>query len=257
MSSSLIRPIENNAPPDEKADALLETIPRPPFFTSIVAPRQRGKTTLLINMLTSPHFYYEYFDLILLFSVSFETDYKWKDEVVQKMMKRRKSPVLIPFTFFDPVMVDEILSLIKKENTDEDKPLGIKTLLVFDDMITEGICSNTQIGPVERAAIRLRHIGVSTIIVSQKYKMISKKTRENTSNWIVFRLSREEMMEFAKERAGVMEPNDFYKLVHYACCSQEHAFVHINDQQRDQQKRFIRNFDTYLHVSESAFFTGW
>lgn len=255
MSRPLIEPIEESAPADDRIHLIPPTIPKPPFFCSIVAPRQSGKTTVLINLLTKDHFYRRYFDLVLVFSASIETDYKWKHPIVKEMEHSKRAPKLFTFSFFSEEMLNTILDAIKKENMgDKEKkepPLGLKVLLVFDDMITEGICSNTHIGPVERAAIRLRHIGISTIIVSQKYNMISKKTRENSCNWIFFDLSKEEMTQVARERCGNMDPQHFYRMLKHAV-SEPFSCVHVNDQVRDFKHKFIRNFDTFLVPAQQA-----
>src|SRR5271156_2656204 len=62
--------------PREVVHALL---PKPPFCLPIVAPRESGKTNLLVDLLLDRNKFFQFFEIIFIWSKSFFHDSKWRN----------------------------------------------------------------------------------------------------------------------------------------------------------------------------------
>lgn len=208
----------------------------------MVAPSGVGKTTLLMNMLCRPEYYGSKFakDHILIWSGTKLLDPLWSSPWVQQCFLDENI-----FDTFAQEHLQQVVEQIKKEREEGDlEPY----LFVFDDMITEGICSNVpwMIGMLEKLSMWGRHVGISTILLSQKYNMISKKIRlRDTIDWIIFKVSREELTDIVAEQSGRLE-KPVFRRVYELATSEPFSFLHISGQTQDPAQKYRKRFDSVL-----------
>jgi hypothetical protein len=227
------------------AKSLHPMLPGPPFFMLMVAPSGVGKTTLLMNMLCRPEYYGGKFeqDHVIIWSGTKTLDPIWSSPWVQRTFAEDNI-----FDSFSQEHLEQVVNQVKEERDSKDmRPY----LLVFDDMITEGICSNVpwMVGMLEKLSMWGRHVGISTILLSQKYNMISKKIRlRDTIDWIIFKVSQEELRDICEEQCGRLDKADFRKLYEYAT-AEPFSFMHISGKTQDPQQKYRKRFDSILSWS--------
>jgi hypothetical protein len=223
-------------------------LPRPPFYMLMVAPSGVGKTTLLMNMVCRPEYYGNKFepDHILVWCGTKDLDPIWSSPWIKRCVD--EDNILDEFS---QEKLQEVVDHVKKEREQGDlRPY----LFIFDDMITEGICSNApwMVGMLEKLSMWGRHVGISTVILSQKYNMISKKIRlRDTIDWIIFRVSKEEEKEITEEQQGRLEKEEFKRVYQYAT-AEPYSFLHISGATQDPELKYRKKFDAILQSSRPS-----
>jgi hypothetical protein len=222
--------------------AMHPLLPVPPFFMLMVAPSGVGKTTLLMNMICRPEYYGKKFqkDHILVWSLTKDLDPIWKSPWLEECVDEENI-----FDQFSQEQIQEVVDHIKTEREQNDK---IPYLFIFDDMITEGICSSNpwMVGMLEKLSMWGRHVGITTIILSQKYNMISKKIRlRDTVDWLIFKVSKEEEKEISQEQCGRLDQLAFQRVYQHAT-QDKYSFLHISGQTQDPMQKYRKRFEAYL-----------
>ena len=212
--------------------SVADGLPIPPFLLTVVAPRKSGKTNLVVDTLIDDNKFRNKFDAVFIWSRTFELDQKWKNV---NMMRGSV------FTEFNEEQATELIETAEFVNTNLKLPANI--LFIFDDMITENIMHRSKLGPIEKIAVRGRHVHVSIIIISQQYMSLSASVRNNTTNMIIFRVRNgDEMEKIARENREWLSRNDFIDMF-YATTKEPYSFLHINNQRQDPSERFHKNWN--------------
>jgi hypothetical protein len=217
-------------------------LPKPPFYLLMVAPSGVGKTTLLMNMICKKEYYGGKFqeDHVLVWTTTKDLDPTWSSPWLKGVVDRDN--------IFDSFAQDHLQEVVDHIKTEREQGEHAPYLFIFDDMITEGICSTNpwMVGMLEKLSMWGRHVGISTIILSQKYNMISKKIRlRDTIDWIIFKVSKEEEKEICEEQSGRLDKLQFQHIYQHAT-NQKYGFLHISGQTQDPAKKYRRNFEVYL-----------
>ena len=212
--------------------SVTDGLPIPPFLLTVVAPRKSGKTNLVVDALIDDNKFRNKFDAVFIWSKTFELDPKWKNiSMLQGSV----------FTEFNSEQATELIETAEFVNTKLKMPANI--LFIFDDMITESIMNRNKLGPIEKIAVRGRHVNVSIIVISQQYMSLSASVRNNTTNMIVFRVRNgDEMEKIARENREWLSREDFIEMF-YTTTREPYSFLHINNQQQDPSQRFHKNWN--------------
>lgn len=204
-------------------------LPVPPFLMTIVAPRNSGKTNLLIDLLTDENKMKGKFDIVLIWSRTYHLDPKWKNI--------RLPPGSI-FKEFNEADVTYLMRVAEHVNRIE----PVNALFIFDDMITDGIMNNRRMGELEAIAVRGRHMNVSIVILTQQYLALSPPVRNNTTNMCVFRIRNgDELEKIARENREALTTDEFKEML-YNVTSERYSFLHINNQKVNPRERFHKNW---------------
>lgn len=215
-----------------KVDPIL---PQPPFLLPIVAPRKSGKTNLLLDALLDDAKYSGKFDIIIIWSRTFNHDSKWKNI---------KQDEVVIFTTFVEAEVYQIMQAAEWVAT----KVVVNVLFIFDDMISEGIMNPHKMGTLESIAVRGRHANVSIIIITQQYMALSPAVRNNSTNSIFFRIRNgDELDKIARENRESLSTEDFLHLYNFAT-AEPYGFLHVNNQEADPKKRFYKNWNISLEL---------
>lgn len=220
-----IKVYEPEGSKDERLKILPSQIPKPRFSIAIIGSTGSGKSNLIKNMIYN--WYKEYFSEIYIFCGSLDDceEYETLAEKTKVRMWNRKKGELYKTKKMD--MIDKVV--IEREPTEnslaelyedlevEQHEAGkkVRTLFVFDDQVTNSlfkIKGNT--GIINKIQVQGRHINLSVIYTSQKYKMLPQNARsQNITHLILFNgLSKNEIEVIALEHSGHLSQKEFIDL---------------------------------------------
>ena len=166
-------------------------MPRLPVRGLVLAPGSGGKTTMLVRMLVDKEFWGGTFSRIYWFSPSATVD-EGLDALrsyVSKLQDQEEDP-----TFHDEFDTDFIRKLLDKQKkiTEHLKRKGsnkrFNVILIIDDHADNQQAMHKAGGLLETLYVRARHFGVSTIVSSQRLKLISPTVKANLTALWIFRL---------------------------------------------------------------------
>ena len=126
-------------------------------------------------------------------------------------------------------------------------PNGCVVNIILDDCLANKEAFSAKKGSLlVKTILNSRHYGVNVIIAAQNLKSINKSIRANTDVWILFRFKSEKIIldDLYPEISGILSPEEFLSLYHYATTNDNDAFV--IDGKADKQNMFKLNFDTIL-----------
>ena len=166
-------------------------LPKLPVRALVLAPGSGGKTTMITRLLVDKQFYGGKFSRIYWFSPSATVDDGLDPlrEYVNKLQDQEEDPTF--HDDFDPTFIRKLLDRQKKI-TEHLKRRGSKKrfniAIVVDDHADNPAAMHRAGGILETLYVRARHFGVSTIVSSQKLKLMSPTVRVNLTALFIFRL---------------------------------------------------------------------
>jgi hypothetical protein len=212
-------------------------IPKHPFRLILNGTSGSGKSTVLLNLMTKPQFYKDYFDDIYLIAPTAEIDDSFE------MLKIKEDHMI---TNGDISKVEAILEN-QKENI---KKKGIakapKTLLIFED--SQSTPKLLRSKEFLRIFIAGRHYGISTILTSQSFTKTPRGARLQATDVIYFPSSMSENMIMVEEFSP---PNftkkDMLDLINFATV-EPYSFLYIN-MTAPIKERYRKNLDQILELN--------
>ena len=168
-----------------------EILPKLPLRALVLGPGSSGKTTMLTRLLVDKEFYGGKFSRIYWFSPSATVDDSLDPlrDYVKKLQDQEEDP-----TFHDEFNAAFIKKLLERQKkiTEYLKRKGAKKrfniCIVIDDHADNPQAMHRAGGILETLYVRARHFGVSTIVSSQKLKLMSPTVRVNLTALFIFRL---------------------------------------------------------------------
>jgi hypothetical protein len=198
---------------DKKIRVVHKKLPKPPFRMSLVGFTGSGKSNLIKNVLFNNKWgYNSYFDTIIVVCGSTDDckEYErlakqtkvplWWEEK-DKFYKSKKEDLIDKMIINQSADEEDIKEILKEL---EDNHENDSTLLVLDDMIVDKLFRN-KVRPnvIDEIYVRGRHIGkgMSVIISTQKYMILSQNIRFTNSSQIVvyFGTAQMELEAIARE----------------------------------------------------------
>jgi len=175
-------------------------LPKMHFLASINAMRGSGKTNLLMNFIGE--FYNQKFDNIYLVCPTFhnEANNKWAEFAIDE------SKVISEFN--DKEFPEFVAGI---DNTE-------LNLIIFDD------CGNINANSknLTNFLIKHRHYNCSVILSLQFFKMISRTTRANLTDLIVFKMNNSAEVKDLADELGIdlkrfksLLPKEMYRFIHF------------------------------------------
>jgi hypothetical protein len=228
-----------------------DIIPKHPARVIFNGKSGSGKSNLMIQLLTQPHFYgrtksddkkSQYFDLIFLFSPTADG----QDDLV-RFLKLPEKRIITDFNVSALDNIFDIQDNIIKSNGIEKSP---KILIIFDDVQSDPKFMRTK--SFKRAFIQGRHCNMSVFICCQSWTKLDRMCRLQASNIFFFPSSQSECSIVCEEYCP---PNttkkDFMGLLKHAT-SEPYSFLNIDVNQKDPKKKFRKNLDTYLTLNNET-----
>lgn len=214
------------------------------FMWAIIGSRGSGKSNCLLNLLTRKEMMKsEYIrgknrgkHSMFFFSPSLEVDHN-----LEQLETEYK------FNKYDENVVNAIFTQQKKIINDYGKDKASRLLLVFDDCISEGTFNHN--GWLEKLAYTGRHLKISCIFTSQRYKALPRGVRLNCTHFTIFPLNNtSEFDQIIEEHSSKHNRDAFIKLFNYATDA-PYQFCHI-DYNASKEKRYRKNFNEFLHLPD-------
>lgn len=183
---------------DKKIKIIPKRLPQPVFRMLLVGYSGSGKSNLIKNILFNTKWGYNaYFDNIIVVCGSADdvSEYRriakqtkvpmWWEER-EKFYKSKKEDLIDKMVITQSASETDLKQIINELEDDTEKELS--TLLVLDDMIVDVLFRN-KVRPnvIDELYVRGRHIGrgVSVVISTQRYLMISQNIRFTNSTQLV------------------------------------------------------------------------
>lgn len=215
-----------------------DKMPVHPFYMLLVGPRKMGKSNTLIDFLVTkvpPNF----FDLTILYCKTYEDDLKWS------LLTETMSPDFI-HKKMDLTILDKEYETVCK--VVKDNP-NFRTLMIFDDMISDNVTSRYSIDMVGKLAVMGRHKGISVCFTTQLFKALGTAIRNNATNILVFQQGNsQELDKISEECRGALSKKDFLRIYNKIFeNADDKPFLHIN-RDRPLQYRFTKGWGQQFYV---------
>lgn len=233
-----------------------------PSNTLISAAPGSGKSCLIVNLLQKPEFYgpslellsddekkrgpRPYFDAVFLFLPSGDDAY---DPLIRKKLILPKHVCVNPSTEQIQNLIDTQKKAIKDAGDISKAP---KILCIFDDCVKEKKMLESQ--PFKTLFSMSRHLNCSNMVTTQYLNLIPRSVRMMCDTLICFKLNRLEMDLLSDAYCPpLMSKIKFKEMVHSVTSDtsdNNHNFLVICRVVTDINKKFKKNFDSYIQVEE-------
>lgn len=132
----------------------------------------------------------------------------------------------------------------------EPKKQYVVNIILDDCLASKEAFSNKRGSTLVKAVLNSRHMGVNIIIASQNLKSITKSIRNNVDIWILFRFKNDKLIldDLYPEISGMVSPEQFLQLYHYATTQDNDALVY-DGKEPDKKDRFKLNLDVILRFT--------
>ena len=225
-----------------------EHLPPTPLRGIILGPSGSGKTVVLVDMIL--RLYRDAWERIYIFSPSVHIDSSWKPvkDYIENDLKVDGSKEPFFFDRWEPEVLNEIVDT-QMRVIEESKKQKIKQLygilIVVDDFADSPAIVHSSSGAASGGSmlntlfIRGRHGMISTLVSSQKLRLLSSTMRVNVQFMLVWRLrNRMELQSLLEEISAVypiqtlekmyqMATDDPQLLVHPFHSSQKRRYVFL------------------------------
>lgn len=233
-SSVSIRPLDNQM--HSVFDVPFPLLDVPHLYI-ISAPKGKGKTTLILNMLLQKDLYKKKFNRVYIVSKSVKKDKKWDKVAIRKE------------NLYDR-MDDTILTKIFKQLEDglKENPKR-QSLLIFDDMISDGdLFNNNRNNLMNNFYYNHRHDKASIWVCSQKFKNFPTGLRQNVDALFIYEQNNDTTLhQIWEEYAQDLNWPDFLSL--YEFCTRDHHFLFIRiDRRTIDSGRYSKDFSVVLSI---------
>jgi hypothetical protein len=193
--------------------------PELPLRGIVLGSGASGKTHQLREIIL--HEYRGKFDYLYVISASVDVDEIW--DPVKKYAKRLDGSGF--YAEYDPEQLEEIIEEQKARYNRKTKSPAM--LVVLDDFCDDPRFRNNK--ELNSTFVRLRHFNVSTLVASQKYRVLNPLLRLNASFLLMTRVrSKMDYKAVEEELSAVLEPEKLQ--VAYDLCVRDakHGFLIIN-----------------------------
>jgi hypothetical protein len=229
-----------------------EHLPPTPMRGLLYSPSGNGKTVLLVDMIL--RLYRGAFERIYVFSPSVHIDSTWvpvKDYIENDLkIDGDKEPFF--FDKWEPEVLNEIVET-QKRVIEESKKQKIKQLfgilVIIDDWADSPQVVHSNSGAASGGSmlntlfIRGRHMMISTIVSSQKLRLLSTTMRVNAQFMLVWRLrNRLELQSLLEEISAVYDIKTLGKMYQMAT-DDPYSFWYVLFTARKREDMFFLRFE--------------
>jgi hypothetical protein len=191
------------------------------FANLIVGGPGSGKSNLWLNLITRRNkFYWRMFDNIYIFSPSLNT-----------IKKEIKIPSENMIDGFDEERLEEIIENARNREPDE------HTLIILDDVVVQ---LSRNLAPLLAAIYNRRHLGLSVMVITQKYNKVPLELRVAMSDIMMFNNAKKELDALFTEFVNI-ERKLFDKMVELVF-DKKHNFLYIRTNEPTDNK-YYKNFN--------------
>ena len=228
-----------------------EILPRLPARLIVAGPSGAGKGNLICSLLLDSVFFRGCFSKIYYFSPSSTVDpaliplKKYCEEVLGQ---GEDDPCV--YDTWDAEVIEEILDRQTKvvayqRKNKHKKEHGI--CIICDDWADQP--SVVRHGILERLFIRMRHANVSTIVSTQRYRLLAPSVRVNATGLFVFRLRNKADLDAIIEENSAQVSSNVLRNIYHVSTNVPYGFLYINLASPDIAHMFYSSFAARLVVT--------
>lgn len=232
-------------PQDRKLKLIDEKLMQPVFRGVLLGPTNSGKSTYIKNVLFNGAWKYnKYFDEIYVWIGSLDDLEEMKDLAHEHKLNKKME-------FYQTFDNSEIKDLFTE--IENDRARINRILFIFDDQACNEITKHTKTNVIDEIWMRGRHLGISCIVSTQKYKILNQNVRQlNLSHLIVFQgVNKTDYEHVLQEHAGQLEEHQFRKIMD-SQLQKKYDFIIINYQKELNEGRFQNKNFQYIPVNANA-----
>ena len=235
-------------------------LPQLPIRALVLSPGSGGKTTMITRLLVDKQFYGGKFSRIYWFSPSATVDDSLDPlrDYVKNLQDQEEDP-----SFFDDFDADFIRSLLEKQKKitqylkDKGSKKRFNICIVIDDHADNPSAMHRAGGILETLYVRARHFGVSTIVSSQKLKLMSPTVRVNLTALFVFRLrNHSDLLDgVIREYSALIDAKTLLSL-YKASVDKPFGFLYINLLAKSLDHMFYSSFSSRFAINQAQISSG-
>jgi hypothetical protein len=188
-------------------------------------------------------FYAKYFDYILIFNGSVDSNEIWK------INSTDDNEIDVVNKWDNEKFRDFVFKLERdQQRLREDNKQLQRICVVFDDSVSQGISNKNKINALDDLIQRCRHINTTVIIASQVYRQLNRSMRcLNTQAFIITKVNRPDLRAIAEEHCGLITIDQFEEMYREIMKTKGHPFLLIN-YQKPFDERFWLTFNHLIMV---------
>jgi hypothetical protein len=227
-------------------------LPPTPLRGIVLSPSNGGKTVLLVDMIL--RLYRDVWERIYVFSPSVHIDSAWAPvkDYIENNLKVDGSKEPFFFDTWEPEVLNEIVDT-QKRVIEESKKQKIKQLygilIIVDDFADSPSVVHSSSGAASGGSmlntlfIRGRHMMISTLVSSQKLRLLSTTMRVNVQFMLVWRLrNRMELQGLLEEISAVYDMKTLEQMYKMAT-DEPFSFWYILFTARKKEDMFFLRFE--------------
>ena len=231
-------------------------LPKLPVRGLVLAPWSGGKTTMLTRLLVDKEFYGGKFSRIYWFSPSATVDDSLDPlrEYVKTLQDQDTDP-----TFHDEFDVNFIKSILDKQRKISEllKGRGAKkrfnVIIIVDDHADNPAAMHRAGGILETCYVRARHFGVSTIVSSQKLKLVSNTCRVNLTALWIFRLrNHSDLLDGVIKEYSALIDSKTLMAMYRKPVERPYGFLYINLLAKNVNDMFYSSFISKFNIENRS-----
>lgn len=210
-----IKPLPTKATKLQSPPFMEEVDLKHPFSLAVYGMTGSGKTVAVLNLLTNPHMYGEYFDEVYLFSATGKSDDSFdalelkKNNVITDQMIPKLAKI-----------IESQKRAVERKGIDKAK----KVCVIFEDLTANRKLMNSP--DFIKAFVQNRHLSMSTIACCHKFNALIRTARMNANHHFLFPCSESEVSRIVDEHQPPgLKKQEFLGLI-------QHAFEPTEEQPR-------------------------
>ncbi len=233
-----------------------EILARLPIRALVLSPGSGGKTTMITRLLVDKQFYGGKFSRIYWFSPSATVDDALDPlrDYVKKLQNQEDDP-----SFHDEFDAEFIKKLLERQKkiTEYLKKKGARKrfniCIVIDDHADNPAAMHRAGGILETLYVRARHFGVSTIVSSQKLKLMSPTVRVNLTALFIFRLrSHSDLLDGVIREYSALIDAKTLMILYRAAVERPFGFLYVNLLAKDINDMFYSSFLSKFRIASGG-----
>ena len=197
----------------------------------LLGPSKSGKSTALVSMILEQ--YWGCFKRIYIASASIYVDDSWKPvkKYIEEVMKVPVDREQVYFEDWDEAALRRIINQQRKI-TETSKQLKMRSLyqilIVVDDEADSGYLNKkTGNSVIDTLFVRGRHFQISTLVSTQKLRLVSNAVRVNSQFFCVWRLRNQLEKDSLLEELTALAPKPQLEAMYEAAVAEPYSFLYI------------------------------
>ena len=234
-------------------------VPKLPMTGILLGPSKSGKTVALISMILEQ--YRGCFERIYLFSPSINVDDGWRP-VKKYIEETMKVPVDREQTYFEEWDEPALRQIIRQQRkiTETSKQMKLRSLyqilIVIDDFADNPhLHKRSGDSALDTLFVRGRHFHISTLVSTQKLRLVSNAVRVNSQFFCIWRLRNQLNKDSLLEELTALVPKTRLEAMYEAAVAEPYSFLYIyllNPLEKMFHIRFERVFQLWGRFSTSC-----